>query len=342
MSFVSLPFCVLPPYKTHYSDTSLTFPSIPAKLGLPSVLGWLVRWTPSPAGRFHPDDPGSNATRSVQPSPSPFPFQSRPLPAPWRALHLYPSIDSTQDEARRRHAAGQPLAGMVFLAEEQTRGRGRSDRAWHSGPGGLYVTAALPLPMRLPPGYHGWLPLLGALACAETLDEIHGLQTRIKWPNDLFRGEAKLAGLLGDCLGDGYLIGMGLNWANEIEPAALAGRFPATCLAQHARAPLEGRLPFLLHWLDRVQLLQRRLIDDLEAAVDHLAARAEAALWGRARRVHFEQTELGPVAGELLGLTRRAAARVRVAPGRVVELHCGHQTPATGDDPLYDHIEVLA
>jgi biotin-(acetyl-CoA carboxylase) ligase len=104
----------------------------------------------------------------------------------------YRVTDSTNTRARELAAAGAP-AGTVVTAEEQTAGRGRQGRAW-TAPGGkalLYSAILRPL------GDRPLLPLAVALAVCEAAEELApGVACRIKWPNDVWAGERKLAGVL--------------------------------------------------------------------------------------------------------------------------------------------------
>jgi BirA family biotin operon repressor/biotin-[acetyl-CoA-carboxylase] ligase len=81
------------------------------------------------------------------------------------------------------------------VADEQTAGRGRRDRAWHSSPGdGLYLSVLLRPPkssMKIP-----LLSLMSAVAVAETLLDRDVAGVDIKWPNDVLINERKLCGIL--------------------------------------------------------------------------------------------------------------------------------------------------
>jgi BirA family biotin operon repressor/biotin-[acetyl-CoA-carboxylase] ligase len=115
------------------------------------------------------------------------------------------------DEARRLAAAGAGH-GTVVVAEAQQAGRGRHGRLWRSEPGNLYMTAILrpPPDPRLAPQ----LAFVVAVAVAEAAEALSGPGTRIKWPNDIMRGGAKLAGVLLERLDDGaVLAGIGFNVA---------------------------------------------------------------------------------------------------------------------------------
>ncbi|MGQ9778925.1 MAG: biotin--[acetyl-CoA-carboxylase] ligase [Bacillota bacterium] len=134
-----------------------------------------------------------------------------------RAVYL-PSTGSTNDEAKRLAAAGWP-EGTLVAAEEQTAGRGRLGRSWHSPPGGLWFS--LILRPGLPLSELGPLAILAAVAMRRAILEETGLGVLVKWPNDLVIEKKKLAGILAEAGGElgrveAVILGIGLN-ANQTE-----------------------------------------------------------------------------------------------------------------------------
>ena len=106
-----------------------------------------------------------------------------------------PAVGSTNDVVRDRALAGEP-EGLVVRAERQLAGRGRHGRLWTSPPGNLYASFLL-RPKR-PLNDLASLSLVAGLAVVETLGEVAppGVVARLKWPNDVLIGDAKLAGIL--------------------------------------------------------------------------------------------------------------------------------------------------
>lgn len=179
-------------------------------------------------------------------------------PPGWRVVHR-PVVDSTQAVARALLEAGEgrsirPDAALVVHGGEQTGGRGRHGRAWTSPPGNLYVTAAFPCPEGPRVGVE--IGFVAGVALVETLAALgFGADARLKWPNDVLLGGAKVAGLLlesaADADGIGWvLLGMGVNVASAPPPETVP--YPATALNVHAAGdgatpeavlhPLLGRL----------------------------------------------------------------------------------------------------
>jgi BirA family transcriptional regulator, biotin operon repressor / biotin---[acetyl-CoA-carboxylase] ligase len=133
-------------------------------------------------------------------------------------IELRDHLDSTNREAVALAHAGVEH-GTVVVAESQTEGRGRLSRQWFSPPGvNLYCSIVIRKPIshdRLAE-WLSWLPLLTALAAAESIELVAAAGVAIKWPNDLLLGERKVGGILCES-GTGaqsepfQVIGMGLN-----------------------------------------------------------------------------------------------------------------------------------
>ena len=150
-----------------------------------------------------------------------------------RRIEHHRTIESTNDRARELAASGEP-EGCVVVADEQTRGRGRSTRRWHSAPDlGLYMTVIL-----RPDAAADRAPIFGllaAVAAASALERVGRTRVLIKWPNDLVvaadpSGRRKLAGILAESRASGRLrdlvIGIGVNVNHEPGdfPEEISGR----------------------------------------------------------------------------------------------------------------------
>lgn len=133
----------------------------------------------------------------------------------WTSLDVVESTGSTNSDLAARAAAGAP-EGAVLVAEEQTSGRGRLDRRWSAPPrSGLFFSVLL-RPAGVPAERWGWLPLLAGVATASAVSRAAGVDTALKWPNDLLvtvdGEERKTGGILAERTGaDGVVIGIGLN-----------------------------------------------------------------------------------------------------------------------------------
>ncbi|MCS7156386.1 MAG: biotin--[acetyl-CoA-carboxylase] ligase [Blastocatellia bacterium] len=109
-------------------------------------------------------------------------------------VYRYDSVTSTNDVARELAEAGAE-EGTTVVAAEQTAGRGRYARRWHSPKGeGLYHSIVLRPPV--PPSRAPLLGFVAAVALAETMREEYSVLADIKWPNDVMIGGRKVAGIL--------------------------------------------------------------------------------------------------------------------------------------------------
>ncbi|MFA5122232.1 biotin--[acetyl-CoA-carboxylase] ligase [Zavarzinia sp.] len=175
--------------------------------------------------------------------------------AGWRVLH-FDEIDSTNEEARRRSAAGDP-GELVLIADRQTAGRGRRGRTWVSDPGNLYCSVLLK--PAAGPARAAELSFATALALHDALVAVTGRDVgfALKWPNDvLFEGAKTVGILLESATGaDGGLeflvIGLGVNLASfpAETPYPATSVLAATGLAVTQAQMLAAFLPRLSHWV---------------------------------------------------------------------------------------------
>lgn len=129
------------------------------------------------------------------------------------SLSLHQQVDSTNEQAKKAALpGGQPI---VFLAEQQTEGRGRRGRAWHSPYAcNLYLSLCWPLTTGMQEVEA--LSLVVGLVVRNALDDVGVKEAGLKWPNDVLVGERKIAGVLLELVGDpadqGFvIIGIGVN-----------------------------------------------------------------------------------------------------------------------------------
>src|SRR5580704_1005103 len=132
----------------------------------------------------------------------------------WRAVEVVDRTGSTNADLLGRALGGAP-EGVVLAAEEQSAGRGRMGRTWVSPPRAALTFSLLVRPAAVPSARRGWLPLLAGVAVASAVTAVTGVQTRLKWPNDVLAGPAKLGGILAEAVGDAVVVGVGLNVSTE-------------------------------------------------------------------------------------------------------------------------------
>ncbi|MFG2149562.1 biotin--[acetyl-CoA-carboxylase] ligase [Streptomyces sp. NPDC048696] len=133
----------------------------------------------------------------------------------WTSLEVVQETGSTNSDLAAK-AASLP-EGAVLVAEEQTAGRGRLDRSWTApARSGLFFSVLLKPGPGVPVDRWGWLPLLTGVAAATGLSRAAGVDTALKWPNDLLvtvgGEERKAGGILAERAGDdAVVVGIGLN-----------------------------------------------------------------------------------------------------------------------------------
>ncbi|MGQ7751673.1 biotin--[acetyl-CoA-carboxylase] ligase [Streptomyces sp. WC2508] len=172
----------------------------------------------------------------------------------WTSLDVVETTGSTNSDLARRAAAGLD-EGAVLIAEEQTAGRGRLDRTWTApARSGLFFSVYLK-PGDVPAERWGWLPLLTGVAAATGLARSAGVDTALKWPNDLLvtveGAERKAGGILAERAGDGVVVGMGVNVslrADELPAPTAASLALAGAVSTDRETLLRGVLRSLEHW----------------------------------------------------------------------------------------------
>ncbi len=136
-----------------------------------------------------------------------------------RTLVFLDEIDSTNNEAKRQAEAGAP-EGTLVVAELQNAGKGRRGRSWVS-PEGNGIWMSLLLRPTFEPYHASMLTLVAAMAVEEGIRKVTGLDTGIKWPNDIVTDGHKLCGILTEMSTDVdsiqyVVVGIGIN-ANTAE-----------------------------------------------------------------------------------------------------------------------------
>lgn len=183
-------------------------------------------------------------------------------------IHRLGSISSTNDLLREMADNGAPEWTAV-MAENQTAGRGRMGRKWHSPPGNLYLSVLLRPGMES--GELSRMSLLMSLAVYHAISQ-KGVTLRLKWPNDILWKGRKLAGILleGKTMGAEVIhviAGIGINLTMPRE--ALPGD-----LASHATSLEEAGIVW-----SREELLTR-----LETAMRRYSPSIRGMDWERAMR----------------------------------------------------------
>jgi BirA family biotin operon repressor/biotin-[acetyl-CoA-carboxylase] ligase len=217
----------------------------------------------------------------------------------WR-VETFTELDSTNRYLLDAARSGGP-DGLVVVADVQTAGRGRLDRAWEAPPGSSLLVSVL---LRAAPATPARVVMAAGLALAGAVAEVAGVAPALKWPNDLVVGDRKLAGLLAEADGDALVVGAGcnVNWS----------AFPPELSATATACNLEAG-----HAVDRDALLDAYLdaFDRSLASGDAVVHDYRAQLATLGRKVRVQQIRGDDLVGTATDVTDDGALMVRDAAG---------------------------
>jgi BirA family transcriptional regulator, biotin operon repressor / biotin---[acetyl-CoA-carboxylase] ligase len=234
------------------------------------------------------------------------------------SLHHSRETGSTNDDALAAAREGA-ASGSVFLADHQTRGRGRRGKTWLAAPGQNLLFSILLRPQGAP--RVSALTLAVGLGVRAALAPSSQTALGVKWPNDVLASERKLAGILCEGQFEGsrlmsVVIGIGINvYASELPPGLAATSVCLEALCASA-APLE-REALLVDVLDCVD---SRVTACLEHGFQHLLPEfgAHDALAGQ----RVEVSGASPIVGIARGVD--AAGNLLVeSDGLIVPINAG-------------------
>ncbi|MGA2418848.1 MAG: biotin--[acetyl-CoA-carboxylase] ligase [Candidatus Acidiferrum sp.] len=231
--------------------------------------------------------------------------------------------DSTNRVAFDLGHAGEP-EGAVVVAEEQSAGRGRAGRAWHSERGtGIYVT--LLLRPRLAPVQAPLLTMMAGISAQSAVAAVTGLNVDLKWPNDLLIAGKKVGGILTEMYAEPTLVkfvivGIGLNVNQEKFPTEL------TAVATSLRAETgrrQSRMEVLVRLLREFEADYNRFLREGSAGV--VQKFEQVSTYARGKRVRVAMgTET--FSGITAGLTPEGLLRVARENGETVTVIAGDVT----------------
>jgi BirA family biotin operon repressor/biotin-[acetyl-CoA-carboxylase] ligase len=240
-----------------------------------------------------------------------------------RIYHFF-KVDSTNRVALELGHAGEP-EGAVVLAEEQTAGRGRAGRSWHSErAAGIYVT--LLLRPRLAPVQAPLLTMMAGLSAHAAIQSQTGLVVDLKWPNDLLIGGKKAGGILTEMHAEPgqvrfVIVGLGINVNQENLPGELGAI--ATSLRIEAGRP-QARLELLVRLLREFENDYNRFLSEgAESVIERFTAVSSYAHGKRVWVTNGKESFAGVTAGVgpegLLLVKRDGGQVVTVIAGDVAE-----------------------
>lgn len=231
-----------------------------------------------------------------------------------------PSTNTAAAEQARR-GAGE---GLTVVAGAQTAGRGRHGRVWAS-PAGAGLYASVVLRPRFAAADHPLLTFVAALAIKVVVRQVAGLETDIKWSNDVLASERKLCGILAESIetpaGTAIILGMGINLHRESHatlPKEIAAR--ATSIeAETGVAPDPEILLRALLGNLRSRYLALHLANGKSELLRDYAANS-SFVTGKEVRV---EAGVEVFEGTTRGLAADGALRVELPHGEIRIIHAG-------------------
>ncbi|MYL55164.1 biotin--[acetyl-CoA-carboxylase] ligase [Pontibacillus yanchengensis] len=229
------------------------------------------------------------------------------------------SVTSTQILAHQAAQEGAPH-GTIVIADEQTNGRGRLNRSWHSHKGdGIWMSIVLRPTFE--PYKSPQITLLAATVLAEVFKEYCGIKPQIKWPNDILTDSKKLAGILTELQAEqdqiNYIIlGMGINVNHPIET------FPEEIRDKASSLKIESGEEWDLSSLIReiIQTFEKRYEEFIKDGFSKVKLRWEAFGYRIGEMVPI-QTYQSSWKGRIMGIESDGALRVVNEEGKEQTLY---------------------
>ncbi len=229
-------------------------------------------------------------------------------------IHHYYKLGSTNTAAMEAASAGAP-EGSVFLAEQQTAGKGRGGHSWHSVQSdGIYCSVVLRPP--LPPSQALILSLAAGLAAHAAVREIDSrAQPDLKWPNDLLIEGKKFCGILTEMNAEAtrvryVVVGIGINVNQKTFPGELLSIATSLRLATGSEWSRMELCAALLKSLDREYSDLLSKPDPRQSILRRFEERSSSV---HGRRVRIEEN--GDFEGVTEGLDADGFLQVRTSQG---------------------------
>lgn len=236
-----------------------------------------------------------------------------------KTIQYLESTDSTQKVAHQLAQEGCP-DGTLVIAEEQTNGRGRLARNWHS-PKYTGIWMSLVLRPKLPPAKAPQFTLIAAVAVARAIEDICEISPDIKWPNDLLLNGKKITGILTELQADSdkinaIIMGIGMNVNQKEQDFPKELHNIATSLAietgkEISRSELVKRI---LENLEKYYLLY------LEKGFAPLKLLWESYAVSLGKEI-IARTISGNISGKALGITEEGVLKIEDQNGQIHKIY---------------------
>ncbi|BCB04508.1 biotin--[acetyl-CoA-carboxylase] ligase [Bacillus sp. KH172YL63] len=234
-------------------------------------------------------------------------------------IHYEETVESTQKIAHMLASDGA-VEGTLVIADEQTAGRGRLMREWHSSKGtGIWMSLILkPL---LPPQKAPQFTLITAVAVVQAIEEATGLEPQIKWPNDILIDGKKVTGILTELQAESdkinsIIIGIGMNVNQQSEhfPDEIQGI--ATSLSLEKGEHI-SRAEVVQKVLERIEALYSLYMKEGFTPIKLLWESYAISIGKRIRA----RTINGTIEGRALGITEDGVLKIEDSSGTVHQIY---------------------
>jgi len=222
-------------------------------------------------------------------------------------------VQSTNDEARRLSSLGEK-EGTVVVAASQIKGRGRLGRRWISPPGGIYLSIILK--PYISPSKFPVITLLSSVAVVRTIRGMTGLDTSVKWPNDVVICGKKVGGILCEAVKNTVIVGIGINLNTSISlfPSSLKKQVTSIRFELGANVDRDRVIKILLEEIDKLYR------DFLHHKQDEIVSE-----WSGLCRTLGNMVRIETAKGTISGLAERIGGRgellVRGYDGKIKKVH---------------------
>jgi BirA family transcriptional regulator, biotin operon repressor / biotin---[acetyl-CoA-carboxylase] ligase len=236
-----------------------------------------------------------------------------------QVIHYEESVPSTQKIAHDLAGNGA-VEGTLVIADEQTAGRGRLMREWHSSPSsGIWMS--LILKPHLPPQKAPQFTLITAVAVVQAIEEVTELQPQIKWPNDILINGKKVTGILTELQAESdkinsIIIGIGMNVNHTIDHFPDEIRSIATSLAIEKGNQL-SRAELVQNVLERIESLYKLYMKEGFTPIKLLWESYAVSIGKKIRA----RTINGTIEGTALGITAEGVLKIKDHKGTVHQIY---------------------
>ena len=240
----------------------------------------------------------------------------------WMAKEIvfFEETGSTNVEATKLAARGGKH-GTLVIADKQTGGKGRRGRSWFT-PGNTSIAVSFLLKPQLEAEYASMLTLVQAMAVADTIEEVCGCKSQIKWPNDILVNEKKVCGILTEMNLEGsdiasIIIGTGINVNQDSFPEEIVDI--ATSLKKEVRVE-QCREKLIGVLCSKFEYYYEQFMTTKD--LSYIMKEYNARLISARRRVRVLDPKEEYV-GEALGINAEGELLVKKDDGNVVNVYAG-------------------